>query len=294
MSGESLLDLRVADAVTLLAVHRHGSVTTAARDLRVTASQVSKAVTRLERHLGVRLFVRRGRGLILTAAGMRALPRLQSIVDSARALFDGERAARLSIAAPSYICQAYLPALAIAAAPLMIRGLEALPSFIRAYAGEGLFDIALTHAREPLPPSWSSEEVGRVRHGLFTTRATAEALGRAPTPDDLRPLPFVTPVYVAGGEILMGEDRCPIPRADRVTGHEASTIAAGLELAATTGQIVCGPRVAARRHLESGRLVELQVAGWDLIDPLFLHVNGDEVTRRTKAQIDRALADLAH
>src|SRR6185436_76870 len=107
---------------------------------------------------------------------------------------------------------------------------------IRAYASEGLFEIALTHAEERLPPSWTSEKVGRVRHGLFTTPATQERLGPSPAPDALRELPFITPVYVGGGEILAGEVRCPIPRAERITGHEASTIAAGLELAASTGQ----------------------------------------------------------
>jgi DNA-binding transcriptional LysR family regulator len=293
MADDEMLDLRVADVSTLLVVHRHGSVTSAARELRVTASQVSKAITRLERHLGTRLFVRRGRGLILTEAGMRVLPRMRAIVDNARALFQGERSSRVSIAAPSYMCQAYLPVLVEAVSPLLMRGLEVLPAFIRAYADEGIFEIALTHSEERLPPSWASAKVGLVRHGIFTTKATASRLGPRVEPDDLLAVPFIAPVYVSAGEITLGEDRCPIPFNERTAGHEASTIAAGLELAASSGHLVCGPVIAARRHLETGRLVQLEVEGWDLVDPLYMHVDTDEVTARSKARIERALADIA-
>jgi DNA-binding transcriptional LysR family regulator len=286
------LDLRVADAATMLVVHRHGAVTTAARELKVTASQVSKALTRLERTVGERLFVRGGRGLILTESGLRVLPRMRAIVDNARALGDGERSARLSIAAPSYMCQAYLPVLAKAAAPLLLRGLEVFPSFIRAYAGEGLFEVALTHDKERLPKAWLSVLVGSVRHGVFTTPAAAKTLGPRPTPEDIRRVPMISPVYLSAGEVLPGEDRCPLPKTERTHGHEASTIAAGLELSATTGQLVCGPSVAARRHVDAGQLVEVAVQGWDLVDPLYLHINTDEVTARTKTKICAALESL--
>jgi hypothetical protein len=76
-------------------------------------------------------------------------------------------------------------------------------------------------------------------------------------------------------------------------GHEASTISAGLELAATSGQLVCGPIVAARRHVEAGQLVEISVQGWDLVDPLYLHINTDEVTARSKTRICAALESVA-
>ena len=41
-------DLRVADLLTFLAVVRSSSLTAAARERRVTPSQVSKAITRVE------------------------------------------------------------------------------------------------------------------------------------------------------------------------------------------------------------------------------------------------------
>jgi DNA-binding transcriptional LysR family regulator len=48
VAQESLADLRVGDLMTFLAVRRSGSITAAARELKVTPSQVSKAISRLE------------------------------------------------------------------------------------------------------------------------------------------------------------------------------------------------------------------------------------------------------
>ena len=56
-------ELHVADLTTFLAVRRAGSVSTAARELGVTPSQVSKAIARLEATLRVRLFSRGARGV---------------------------------------------------------------------------------------------------------------------------------------------------------------------------------------------------------------------------------------
>src|SRR5271155_1840263 len=51
------------------AAGRHGSFLFAARELRVTAGAISHQVKTLERFLGVRLFHRLHRGIVLTAAG---------------------------------------------------------------------------------------------------------------------------------------------------------------------------------------------------------------------------------
>ena len=64
-------DLRVADLSTVLIVHRLSSVTASARHLGVTPSQVSKAVSRVERHLGATLFNRSAKGVAFTDAGRR-------------------------------------------------------------------------------------------------------------------------------------------------------------------------------------------------------------------------------
>lgn len=58
------------------AAGRHLSFSRAAEELHVTPAAVSHQVKALEHHLGLRLFHRRARGILLTEAGQRALPSL--------------------------------------------------------------------------------------------------------------------------------------------------------------------------------------------------------------------------
>lgn len=85
-------DLRYADLLTFLAVRRSESITAAARSLRVTPSQVSKAISRLESQIGASLFKRTTRGVLLADAGKRALPHLEEIAARLRAIQSEEGA----------------------------------------------------------------------------------------------------------------------------------------------------------------------------------------------------------
>lgn len=71
-SGEMDLFVRVVDG---------GSLSAAARALRMTPSAVSKSVSRLEGRLGVRLLNRSTRGLQLTAEGQRFHERARQVLD---------------------------------------------------------------------------------------------------------------------------------------------------------------------------------------------------------------------
>src|SRR5579864_8554276 len=84
----SLKHLRAANSVAV-----YGSFTAAAADLGMTQSAVSRLVLQLERQLGVSLFLRSTRNVILTAPGreftasmQRLLADLGAQVDNARAL----------------------------------------------------------------------------------------------------------------------------------------------------------------------------------------------------------------
>ena len=65
--------------VFLSAVHRHGSVVAAARELGYTSSAVSQQVGKLEREVGARLLEPAGRGVVLTDAALVLVDAAESI-----------------------------------------------------------------------------------------------------------------------------------------------------------------------------------------------------------------------
>ena len=79
------------DARFLLAVHRHASLSAAARALGVNQSTVGRRLRALEAALGVRVFLETGEGFVASPLGERLLAHAARMEDEALAL---ERAAR--------------------------------------------------------------------------------------------------------------------------------------------------------------------------------------------------------
>ncbi|MCA9710020.1 MAG: LysR family transcriptional regulator, partial [Myxococcales bacterium] len=74
------------DVRFFLAVQRGGSLAKAGAALRLDATTVGRRLSNLEAQLGARLFDRTSRGFVLTAAGLRLLPRAEGIEREALAL----------------------------------------------------------------------------------------------------------------------------------------------------------------------------------------------------------------
>ncbi len=287
MTTRPIDGLRIADVVTFLAVHRHGSLTSAAHDLRVTPSQVSKAVARLERRLKRSLLVRAGRGVALDETAADLVPLLEDLVERAHLLEGGlphpEPALRL--AAASYLCAAFMPAMVKALPARRFRGVEVAPAFIRAFAQQRVFDLALTVGEQQLGIGWVSTRVGSVPQALFGSPRVARRLGKKVSVARVRELAFVCSLHDKGGRWLPGDDRCPLPRSQRIVGHEAATFGVAIELAAACDQLVFGPTVAARAAVEVGKLVEIDVPELHVTDTLDFHADGVRVLARTQRAI---------
>jgi DNA-binding transcriptional LysR family regulator len=294
----ALPELRLADLVTLLAVQRAASISGAARELRVTPSQVSKAISRLERHFGARLLSRGARGVAPTPAGQRVLPRLASIVEDLRAATavrdDQHVAIEITIAGPSYLVGRLLPGLTELLPRSRVRGLELAPACMRAYVVENVFDVAVAPGGiESRPAAWTTDEVGSMRSALFARPMFARRVGSTPlTPDRVRTLPFVGPTSLGTDRFVALGDDCPLPAAERWVAHEVQTIGTALELAARSDHLVFGPVLAARRLLDAGALVELPVVGWDVREQVHIVSNGDRVLARARTAVVRAARDM--
>jgi DNA-binding transcriptional LysR family regulator len=256
---------------------------------------VSKAISRLEAILRIRLFSRGSRGVALSDQARLALPHIEAAVASLQLLERRETPSttELTIAAPSYLISSFLPAVAVCQPQLHVRGIELAPSLVRAYAPENFFEMAiLARSADRMPTTWVSVKVGEVRSGLFGTPELARRLGAFPVSvDKLRSVPFVTPIYHAEGHYLAVDDDCPLTLAERRTGHAAQTIGIALELAARTHQLVFGPVVAARRFVATGALVEILVRGWSVREPLYISCNADRMMAKVQTAVVKAMRE---
>jgi len=105
----SLLNIK-----TFLAVARLGSFSAAARELRSVPSVVTKRITQLEKEMKTRLVNRSTRGLALTTAGERYLPRFVRLLAEHEELFSEADAATrtvegfLRIQTPPVVTSAFL------------------------------------------------------------------------------------------------------------------------------------------------------------------------------------------
>jgi DNA-binding transcriptional LysR family regulator len=124
-----------------LIVARLGSVGAAAKRLGKTPSAVSQQIRHLTEALGVPLFERRGRGLVLTPAAEQVLPAATRLFDEAEAVFrlfgelEGTPTATLRIAASDYLAK-----------PLLVPVLRELSAEGRAVH----FEISTAHSEEAL------------------------------------------------------------------------------------------------------------------------------------------------
>ena len=77
---ESVVLVNLAQLRYFLAAAEHGSFTAAARSLYIAQPSLSEQIRQLEAELGVELFARAGRGIILTAAGRTFRPEAERVL----------------------------------------------------------------------------------------------------------------------------------------------------------------------------------------------------------------------
>lgn len=284
--------LRFEDVVTFLTVHHTRSISAAARQLDVTPSQVSKAVSRLERFVGARLLARSSRGVAVTMAGLRVIPMLEELARGVRDLrARPDVAPVVRVAAPSSILASVAGLLARHARAARYSCLELDPVRTRALAYEDVFDVAVLCDDRPLGDVYTHERLGEVESCLFARPPLARRLGPQPiVAQSLCGVPFVMPLLLQDSGITGGRDLCPLPFEARTHGHAATTFDAALALAARSDQLVFGPRVAARGELARGELVEIAVEGWDVRWAVYLACHATRVQAKTARALTATLS----
>jgi LysR family transcriptional activator of dmlA len=166
-------DLDLNDVRTFVSVAQAGTLTAAAKEMACPVSTVSRALTRLEKHLGVLLVHRGPRGLVLTDAGKEYL---QSCRRALQSLQRGRDVLEVHRCSPSGLLKVACPVTMArdAIAPLLKEFLERYPE--------------LRVEIEPYAASWDQEPRDDV-DVFFKLRAPKDSLRRVrPYPGTVRGL----------------------------------------------------------------------------------------------------------
>src|ERR1700688_4441166 len=187
-----MTDLDLNDVRTFVAIAQAGTLTSAAKEMQLPTSTVSRALTRLEKHLGVLLVQRSPRGLVLTDSGKDYL---QSCRRAVQTLKQGSELVEGRRSKPSGLIKVACP---------IVMACDVLAPLLKEFLGR-YPDLRIEI--EPYATGWDQEpredadvffkllapkdSLRRVRpypgtvRGLFASPGYIQVSGSPATPDDL-------------------------------------------------------------------------------------------------------------
>ena len=151
-----------------LRVVEHGSLTRAAADLSVAQPVLSRQIRDLEEELGAPLLSRNGRGMVLTEAGKRFLPRARSITRDADSAREEVRSLRERPAGTVSVAMAPIVG-AVLWVPLLAELERSFPE-IHLQLAEGYSGHVmewLVHGKADVGVIYQPQENGALRHELL-------------------------------------------------------------------------------------------------------------------------------
>lgn len=188
-------------ARAFLATAEEGSLSAAARALGLTQPTLSRQVAGLEEALGVTLFERTSRSLLLTQAGAQLLEHFRSMGDAANRI--SIAATGQSEAVTGHVAIACTNGMATFFLPEILKKLQAVaPDLqIEIIASNEMSDlrrreadIAIRHAR-PQDENLFAKRLRDTTGHLFASSKYLNAVGRPSHPDDIAKLQFVGAEY---------------------------------------------------------------------------------------------------
>jgi len=172
-----------------------GSMSAAARAVHLTQPALSRTLRLLEQEVGVALFERRGRALVLTAGGRALVPRARALlVDSERLALETRRSADRSYfdlrlgtvdSVATTLFPRALPALRRAFPGLAVKLSTARTSVLLGRARAGDLDLAIVAHSGP-PPVPGVRPLGKYRLQFYGERASFPKLRGVKTEEEMR------------------------------------------------------------------------------------------------------------
>ncbi len=290
----------LAGISAFLAVAEHGGFSAAAAHLGMSRATVGQQVGALEARLGVRLFQRSTRALVLSEAGRAYRAALDGVVPQLRAAeqvagsFQAEPVGRLRVAAPPDLGPHHL-------APVVARFLAAHPSVSVELelstdpvdvVGQG-FDLAVRGALA-VEPTLVTRRIGTSPLVACAAPAYLARHGVPERPEDLARhacLHFSRLRWGQSWHFARGEDTVRVPVQPRLLANDGPTL---LAAALAGAGVALEPAFVVGPALRDGRLVPL-LPGWTLPEvPLHaVYPASRQVARKVRSFVAMLAADFA-
>lgn len=177
-----------------------GSMSAAARAVHLTQPALSRTLRLLEEEVGVRLFERRGRSLVLTAGGRALVPRGRALLaESERLTLETRRSAERSYfdlrlgtvdSVATYLFPRTLPTLRRTFPELAVKLSTARTSVLLGRIRDGAIDLAIVAHSGP-PPGPGVRRLGDYSLQFYGRRDLFPQLRSAKTETDIQAFPVV-------------------------------------------------------------------------------------------------------
>jgi DNA-binding transcriptional LysR family regulator len=211
-----------------------GSMSAAARVVHLTQPALSRTLRLLEEEVGVPLFERRGRALVLTAGGRALVPRGRALLaESERLAIETRRAAERAYfdvrvgtvdSVATYLFPKTLPALRRAFPELAVKLSTARTSVLLGRLRAGELDLAII-AHSGTPPATRAQRLGPYRLQFYGRRDLYPRLRAARTEADVQSFPVVEINPGHGEPSLVPEDAFSYAVASNVATVKALVLA---------------------------------------------------------------------
>ncbi len=210
-----------------LAVARTGSTLAASKQLKVSQSTISRRVTALEDMTGVKLFIRKPSGYILTPRGKSMLPAAESveaailsfsdsIAAEARRLAGTVRLTTVESAANAWI----IPALGLLRARYPDLRVEIMTSDKNLDLSRGEADVAIRFGQKPTEETLIVRHLLDMQESFYANEELVAKLGMPANLADLARYPLVMSVDREGSVNRWVTEHLP----DAETAHRANTL----------------------------------------------------------------------
>jgi LysR family nitrogen assimilation transcriptional regulator len=196
-------------------VIEHGNLSSAAQSLRVSQPTLSRQIQAIEEEFQIPLFVRSGRGMLLTEAGKQLHEGLQSIERQLRLLKtdvaavslepSGEVALGIPPSPRRLLAVPLIKQYSVAYPRVTVRLVEETSGQLRDLVANGILDLAITNTTEPAH-GIVSQVLGRERLALVGPPGTGLSMRRETPISNLGDLPLILTMR-PNSLRLMVEDR---------------------------------------------------------------------------------------